>query len=327
MKNIERSRSHKVALEKIQSLLPKDLVVEPHAMAHPSFSQGEQNMYTLVSSRSHRLLGFPVFGGSNSFIQLPWFNKDYPNVHIREAGYPMHCSTPICDRTVKCKGAMCCNTVMYDALSNITAWFDRHDVEYVVLDGTLLGGARDKDVIPWTEDLDIGIHAKDVPKLIRQKEIPFHFAYKQETVIPRGCEAHNPGFPGKYSDSTPSLDTLAHGLEAQTGQGSYYIDIYPFETSWEISNEFDSGCLKRNKDGTIRKGTVRIRDRTFNAPVDIEQCLVEWYGKDWRIPKHDNANDVIVKESATMSQMYEHSNDAFVTDSTVKAYRQVHYLA
>jgi len=192
---------------------------------------------------------------------------------------------------------MCCNTVMYEALSSITAWMDQHAVEYVVLDGTLLGAARDKDVIPWTADLDIGISAKDVPKLIHQKDIPFHFAYKQEIVIPRGCEAHNPGFPGNYSNSTPSLHTLAYGDEAQTGQGSYYIDIYPFETFSEFYKDFDSGCLERNRDGTIRNTTVQIRDRKFKAPANIEACLVEWYGKDWRIPTHKQWTDVVVAES------------------------------
>merc|ERR1719272_1656280 len=120
----------------------------------------------------------------------------------------MHCSTPVCDRSEICKGPLCCNTVMFEALSSVTDWFDRNSVDYVVLDGTLLGGARDKDIIPWTADLDIGISAKDVPKLINQTDIPFHFAYKHEVIIPRGCEDHNPGFPGKYSDSTPSLNTL-----------------------------------------------------------------------------------------------------------------------
>lgn len=316
------------ALDKIQSVLPEDLVIE----AKPSSSE-EKNIHAVVSSRTHRLLGVPIAAiGSNAFIQFsqPWqdgklssFNwwdmksqfgafrsqtvdqhkkkrkrkkkkkEEEEEFEIPEGGYPMNCSTPICDRHVHCKGATCCNTVMFNALSSITDWMDRNQIEYVVLDGTLLGGARNQDVIPWTADLDIGIHSKDVPKVLAQRDIPFHFAYTHQVVIPRGCEAHNPGFPGEYNESTPTLQSLAYGDEPQKGQGSYYIDIYPFETWKDFSKDFDSGCLQKMSNGTIRKGTVQIRDRKFKAPVKIKTCLEEWYGDDWMTPQPDNHNDVV----------------------------------
>lgn len=44
-----------------------------------------------------------------------------------------------------------------------------HHVKYWAEGGTLLGAIRNKGIIPWDEDIDIGITTKDVPKLLEMK--------------------------------------------------------------------------------------------------------------------------------------------------------------
>lgn len=272
--------------ENLQLVSHEDLGKEHNETAKPD----EQHVHTFTTSRIKRFLGVPVLGGSNSIVQT---NKMYrfdgdakPN--LQEEGYPLYCSIPSCDRRPECQGAKCCKTVMFEALLSITDWMDNHAVEYVLLHGTLLGAKRDKDIIPWTSDLDIGISAKDVQKLIQQNDIPFNFGYDQNFVIPRGCEDHNPGFPGEYQDMEADGEP---GSMTAKGLLGYYIDIYPFEfTGDEVPS---LGCLETNQDGAIRKTTVDIRGRPFKAPENVEACLVDWFGETWKIPTHQHANDVV----------------------------------
>merc|ERR1712032_99310 len=103
----------------------------------------------------------------------------------------------------------------------------KNDVEYYVLFGTLLGAHRDKDIIPWSGDLDLGIYSKDVLKLTTQKDIPWSFGYQNSFVIPRGCENHHEGFPGNYSKfKMPDIGYCIGGDVFC----SYYVDLYVLDS-------------------------------------------------------------------------------------------------
>jgi phosphorylcholine metabolism protein LicD len=54
----------------------------------------------------------------------------------------------------------------YDFLGKVIEILDRHQIEYWLAYGTLLGAVRHEGIIPYDDDLDIKIWKKDVPKLL-----------------------------------------------------------------------------------------------------------------------------------------------------------------
>ena len=53
----------------------------------------------------------------------------------------------------------------YQTLYDITKLFDKHNIEYYIDGGTLLGAVRHKGMIPWDDDLDVEVLQKDESKL------------------------------------------------------------------------------------------------------------------------------------------------------------------
>lgn len=59
--------------------------------------------------------------------------------------------------------------ILYQMLYDMHRIFTKNDLTYWVDAGTLLGAVRHKGVIPWDDDLDVGILSKDIKKFLRLK--------------------------------------------------------------------------------------------------------------------------------------------------------------
>lgn len=57
-----------------------------------------------------------------------------------------------------------------EILKDIVAIFEKHDIHYFLIAGSLLGAVRHQGFIPWDDDLDIGIPRPDYEKFIRHKD-------------------------------------------------------------------------------------------------------------------------------------------------------------
>jgi phosphorylcholine metabolism protein LicD len=53
-----------------------------------------------------------------------------------------------------------------ECLLKVKEIFDRHDIRFWLVGGTLLGAVRDGGFIPWDKDIDLAIYEEDAPRLL-----------------------------------------------------------------------------------------------------------------------------------------------------------------
>lgn len=53
---------------------------------------------------------------------------------------------------------------MYQLMKDVHELFEKHQITYWVVGDTLLGAIRHYGIIPWDDDMDIGIDEKDISK-------------------------------------------------------------------------------------------------------------------------------------------------------------------
>ena len=67
---------------------------------------------------------------------------------------------------------------LVNLLEILIKYLDENNISYWIIGGTLLGSVRHGDIIPWDDDIDIGILEKDFNKLIGLNLILGSFGYE-----------------------------------------------------------------------------------------------------------------------------------------------------
>jgi GR25 family glycosyltransferase involved in LPS biosynthesis/phosphorylcholine metabolism protein LicD len=146
------------------------------------------------------------------------------------------------------------------------------NLKYWMIGGTLLGAVRNKPggIIGHDDDVDMGIHSKDVPKLLSLRSVFSHCGYKLVKVWfgYKICYANRPLVKGeKYS--FPNLDVFTY----RKYNGKYICserqarETWPNE--WYYVEEIDT--LKKYSFGEME----------LWGPSKNEGYLNRLYGKDW----------------------------------------------
>jgi len=160
----------------------------------------------------------------------------------------------------------CCADVLFDLLSTTADFLSEKKIEYYVWAGTLLGGLRNADIIPYTADVDLVIMDEQaMQKLDKTQDLDLDadFSWDGYGKLLRGCEV-KPRAAGAVERSWTFND-----------QTLPYMDVY--SKSWSEFAPYTK-YMKGSK-------TVTIRGRTFPAPENAEYVMEGMYGKDWRTPK------------------------------------------
>ena len=157
--------------------------------------------------------------------------------------------------------------LMYDADLILHA----HGITYWAIDGTLLGAVRNQGLIPWDDDLDIGIFASDEKRFWELAPVFKKCGYSM-TRVRGGCKifygAGDELVPGTVR-TFPFLDVVFYKKE----EGNYVPVPEWYRKAWpgDYFTEDEVGCLKIYSFGSF--GVV--------GPCDPQKFFVRVYGGDW----------------------------------------------
>ncbi|CAF1406290.1 unnamed protein product [Adineta steineri] len=196
-----------------------------------------------------------------------------------------HCAFLTCSHSSQCttQNQTCCAYILKHSLVFIDTFFKHHNLSYVIVYGTLLGAVRDKTIIPWTKDVDIGIFNKTYlfTKKIRDKLHQYGFHLFETLGLPRLC-VH------RYNSNTTFLATqdTRHKPPASISEVQVYIDLYSvsrINSSQTTSNTslFSVQSSSSHRSLISFQNRVTIDEQTFPTIDNIEEHLIYLYTKEY----------------------------------------------
>ena len=109
-----------------------------------------------------------------------------------------------------------------EMLRDVIVFFEKHNLRYFAISGTLLGAVRHKGFIPWDDDIDLGMPRPDYDKLLkitkRSKEISLRSFINDRS--------YNQYFVKIESDKIKVIIKKPDGSEEKT---SSWISVFPFD--------------------------------------------------------------------------------------------------
>lgn len=213
----------------------------------------------------------------------------------------------------------CCAEDMFHMISATSDFLEKHDVDFFLWGGTLLGAVRGQDLLESDSDLDLVVSDKGLQLLRKQTEIPYKFwddwlTGPRPVPMMRGCQ----NFKDDIQNANDQMETviakskqqivrLVHHLHdsfyfKNKAKDKFWLDAYPLY-HWPLFAKVKSAIQKKNNTYYDFKpyDKVSIRGKQFPVPRDPEKVLATLYGPEWRIPQANFHADSIYAAGYALS--------------------------
>lgn len=176
---------------------------------------------------------------------------------------------------------------LYQTLFDVTTIFDQHSLQYWAIGGTLLGAVRHQGIIPWDDDVDIGIMSKDIKKFL---------ALKSKLKM-CGYEISKIWFGYKVFKSTGKL---VPGADYKFP----FVDVFVYkEEGGKLVQYYKAAREAWPKEWYSKKQMTYLPKLEFgdfyiSTPSLPQEYLERMYGKDWNkvaYAQYDHSKDVALE--------------------------------
>jgi len=182
---------------------------------------------------------------------------------------------------------------LYQLTKDAVDIFEQVGLHYFAIAGTLLGAIRHKGIIPWDDDVDIGILEGNESALIeRAQSLLNTIGYQLTPWWFGGYRIHN---------------TTGAPLESSKHKGVYctfpFVDIFVMRDSNGVLEFTDEGAQQEWGHGIINAENVQnttsyqFGEFEIQGPAEPEQYLATMYGGDWSTVAKEGYNHVAMAES------------------------------
>lgn len=114
--------------------------------------------------------------------------------------------------------------VLYEILGEIIRVCDKHEIDYFAIGGTAIGALYDHDILPWDDDVDLGMTRENYNKFLQvaPSELkPDFFLSWLET------DSHTPFYYAKVKkEGTAFVEEKYKHIKMHQG---IFVDIFPFD--------------------------------------------------------------------------------------------------
>lgn len=128
--------------------------------------------------------------------------------------------------------------VEIDLLCELIKVCEKHNLKMFAIGGTALGAIRHKGMIPWDDDIDVGMLRKDYTKLqkIAKEEFRHPYFFHDENTAPGSLTGH-----GRIINSSTTAINRVHLNVKKQGKCTFkqciFIDIFAFDNVPDNTDE------------------------------------------------------------------------------------------
>jgi len=194
-------------------------------------------------------------------------------------------------KTARCAGVHpCCHEHLKEMLEWADKFLRRYDIKYWLIFGTLLGAVRDGKMIPWDEDVDLGVKTDGAREILKHLN-----------------EIYDAGYTPKVSIMPDSKVCTISMYYSRTN--SLHLS---FDVANEVINEYLGICVcDIEQPGSYwsyadidELGVIEFEGRMYPIPNRPEFGLKVYYGEDWQTPRVKKwIKDMILRDGGPDPQL------------------------